>query len=248
MMTDQERAAVASFSGSQGDRAEAFLASMGSDKIGSGFMREMVLVQVRRRAQDQIAAFEQLSERMASLDGQKHIVLLSEGFDGVEDTTEAVMRHEVRAEMVPLDAGFVDATVREDLRRMYRTFQHSDVFLHTLDLEGLRASVTSQDPLQLLATGTGGEYVHDRNDLTGALGELSNQFAYGYRLGFHPANVRAGHNDIRVKVRNARSLGWFGCAVESIDPRWHANRAKVVATVHHTMRCAISTNAGLISS
>lgn len=204
MMTDQERAAVTSFSGSQGDRAESFLASMGSERIGSDFMREMVLVQVRRRAQDQIAAFEQLSERMASLDGQKHIVLLSEGFDGVEDTSSAVMRHAVLTEPIPLDAGFVDATVREDLRRMDRTFQHSDVFLHTLDLEGLRANVVSQDPLQLLATGTGGEYVHDRNDLTAALGELSDQFAHGYRLGFHPTNVRAGHNDIRVKVRNAR--------------------------------------------
>jgi VWFA-related protein len=208
MMTAQERATVAAFSGDLGERpTDAFLASMSAgDRMRAEFLREMALVQVRHRAHDQIAAFSQLSERLGSLDGQKHVVLLSEGFDGAESPAQLVERRMVSTQPFSVDAGFVDATVREDLRQMYRAFQRSDVFLHTLDLEGLRANVVSQDALQLLATGTGGEFVHDRNDLTGALGELSRQFSHGYRLGFRPTSVRMGHNNIKVKVRNAHRV------------------------------------------
>jgi VWFA-related protein len=46
-----------------------------------GFMRDLILQPLRAAAEDEIRALSALADRMAVLDGQKHVVLLSGGFD-----------------------------------------------------------------------------------------------------------------------------------------------------------------------
>jgi VWFA-related protein len=48
---------------------------------GSGFMRDLALQPLRNTVEDEILALSALADRMAVLDGQKHVVLLSGGFD-----------------------------------------------------------------------------------------------------------------------------------------------------------------------
>jgi VWFA-related protein len=46
-----------------------------------GFMRDLALQPLRNAVEDEIRALSALADRMAILDGQKHVVLLSGGFD-----------------------------------------------------------------------------------------------------------------------------------------------------------------------
>ncbi|MEA2238971.1 MAG: hypothetical protein QOC81_3695 [Thermoanaerobaculia bacterium] len=46
-----------------------------------GFMRDLILQPLRAAAEDEVRALSHLADRMAVLDGQKHVVLLSGGFD-----------------------------------------------------------------------------------------------------------------------------------------------------------------------
>jgi VWFA-related protein len=48
---------------------------------GSGFMHDLALQPLRNTVEDEIRALSALADRMAILDGQKHVVLLSGGFD-----------------------------------------------------------------------------------------------------------------------------------------------------------------------
>jgi len=58
--------------------------------------------------------------------------------------------------------------------------------------------------LGILASGTGGQAVNDRNDLHLALADLKNAYSYGYVLGFRPVDARKGENKIVVKVKRDR--------------------------------------------
>jgi VWFA-related protein len=48
---------------------------------GSGFMRDLAMQPLRNTVEDEMRALSALADRMAVLDGQKHVVLLSGGFD-----------------------------------------------------------------------------------------------------------------------------------------------------------------------
>lgn len=207
VVTPAERASIESiYRDGSTDRADAYLASVRQiDRMSSFFLQEMAMVHIRRRAEDQIEAFRELSQRLASLEGQKHVVLMTEGFEGSANNSSFMTRMEPPAfQRIPIS--FADSFVYTSLLSMYKSFQQSDVFLHTLDLEGMQMESTFDGAHHLLASGTGGAAYVNRNDITGSLASLSDQFASGYRLGFRPASVRAGHNTIRVKLRSARAL------------------------------------------
>ncbi|HKR63126.1 MAG TPA: VWA domain-containing protein [Thermoanaerobaculia bacterium] len=198
VMTPTERESVAAMTNNIPTEAE---------RLASDFLRELAAVQIRRRAERQINVFEELSRRLSSLEGQKHVVLMTEGFEGYSDTSEFISRRTPPPAFPQTSLlSIAEPFLFTDLRAMYRAFQQSDVFLHTLDLEGLQMQPVPQDAHHLLALGTGGEAITNGNDVARSLARLSTHFAHGYRLGFHPQNVRAGHNSIAVKVRNGRGL------------------------------------------
>lgn len=206
VMTSAERASIESITNNAAvDRAETYLPSTRDvDRITGSFFREMATAQISRRAEHQVNVFEDLSRRMASLEGQKHVVLMTEGFEGYNDAAEFTSRRTPPPLGGAAPIAFAEPYFYRALRDMDRAFQESDVLLHTLDLEGLQISPTVENVL--LAEGTGGATMTNSNDMALALSRLSNQFAHGYRLGFRPQNVRAGHNTIKVKLRNSRGL------------------------------------------
>lgn len=181
-----------------------------ADEMADEAVRDIALTVDRRAAENQVLDLTELSVRMASLQGQKHVVLLSEGTDGRNrrDTIQTasfsggytIYRTGISS---AIDGGGFGNRVLTLMDRLGDAFQASDVFLHTVDVEGVGALLGSPS-LYLLAEETGGRFVHSRNDLGAALTDLSTSVSHGYVLGFVPRNVRTGHNQIEVRLREPK--------------------------------------------
>ena len=135
---------------------------------------------VRREIENLIVGFGEIARNIARLEGQKHIVFMSEGFN--------------------LGMLMPEPRLQESMQRMYRSFQAADTFLHTVDTAGLRFSGANAS-LHMLADGTGGEWVRNRNDLGLALNDLARAHSVEYLLGFTPKSARRGYNTIEVRVK-----------------------------------------------
>jgi VWFA-related protein len=143
------------------------------------------------------AEFDNLKEvatRLASLEGQKHIVLFSQGFrtellHGANDTPT-----------VDNAKGF-DSGLLMDLRIMAEGVQQAGVFIDTVDIYGLRPDVDTSynnDGLQILAHSTGGEFVHNRNDFASAITDLTKRQQVAYLLGFDRHDLTRGKIVVKV--------------------------------------------------
>jgi|GEM_PF-4596802 len=129
---------------------------------------------LERRARDQADDLALVSTRMGELEGERHLIFFSHGALALGTATT---------------------------ERMFAAFHAAGVFLHSVDMT-VKLTLENE-PLRELARGTGGQFIHGTNDITGALQTLSTNVGAGYRLGFKPVNVRKGDNAIAVKVRNA---------------------------------------------
>ncbi|MGZ5444156.1 MAG: VWA domain-containing protein [Thermoanaerobaculia bacterium] len=187
VMTDAERATPQ-------DWAEA-------GELASETLRDVNRMEMIRAAENQIEGLAEVSERLAPLEGQKHVVVLSEGWDGRSASTFRLASMSRPPAATWTGVGF-HTGLFNDLAAMHRRFHASGVFLHTLDLEGVSASLADNDGLHALALGTGGKFVQGRSDLGRALGDLSTSLDRGYRLGFRPVNAKRGYNTIEVRVRD----------------------------------------------
>ncbi|MCU1246434.1 MAG: hypothetical protein JWN02_2344 [Acidobacteria bacterium] len=128
---------------------------------------------LERRSRDQADDLALVSTRMGELEGDRHVIFFSHGALALGVATQ---------------------------ERMFAAFHASNVFLHSVDMT---VKLTLENgPLRELARGTGGQFIHGTNDITGALQTLSTVVGVGYRLGFRPGAVRRGDNTIAVKVHN----------------------------------------------
>jgi VWFA-related protein len=199
VMTSVERASLresSSFGGSQGIADEA--------------LRDMYRARLYRAAEDQVESLTELADRLASLDGQKHVIVMSEGFEGrspnpwsidrVSSPTTFNANGTPTFSLARTPTPWLTTPLFSRLSDLYRSCHKADVFLHAIDIEGVAWTWVADDGLNMLTSGTGGKYIHSRNDLGAALADLSSSVSRGYRLGFRPANVRRGDNRITVKV------------------------------------------------
>jgi VWFA-related protein len=171
---------------------------------------EMLVDRQRLSAEDQMDALGLLAERLAPIEGQKHVVLLSEGYTpallhGVEPVSSirnAPISQAFRSDRNPQifamnGFGFM-AT-----RKMVRQYADAGVFLDAIDTAGLRHTWTlaENESLYALTRDTGGTVVDNRNDLTEALRVLSDRQRVVYVLGFHYRDTGRGENKINVRLR-----------------------------------------------
>ena len=139
---------------------------------------------IRRLTELGVESLADLASALRKIEGfNKHVILLSEGFRGGTDGW-----------LVPI------------IDKMYETFQGANAFLHALDTAGLRPSqsarmVETGDGLRQLSMGTGGQWLHNSNDLAGALTSLSDTYRRAYLLGFRAQGARDGYNSITVRVK-----------------------------------------------
>jgi VWFA-related protein len=159
----------------------------------------------------------QLGSMLSGLQGRKHVLLLSAGFDqtvlqaerGMDQRESAQAVVEGRIWDVQSERYFGDATARSLLKQVFDALAASDTVIHTVDVTGLSAGgsvgtaddpprpidgsrepTSGRDTLALLANNTGGRFVHDANDLVAGLREVLDATRYYYVLAFEPADDR----------------------------------------------------------
>ena len=173
----------------------------------------------RQRVDSFIGGLGQLGQMLDGLQGRKHVLLLSAGFDqtvllgeqGREQRESAQAIAEGRVFDVQGDRYFGDAKAREELQRLYQALGASDTVIHTIDVTGLAAAgsvehagwTRGRETLASLALNTGGRFVRDANDLAAGLKEVLDATRYYYVLAFEPSD-RRGNGKLRklsVKVK-----------------------------------------------
>ena len=177
----------------------------------------------KNAAKTELEAVSTIAARLTDLEGYKHVILFSEGFNS--DLVTGVTNNVTGPPEV-------DAGMSQALQALYRAFHAAGAHLHTVDLriadpmnldEGGRTPQAtpvyaggkpqstqrfdplSNDVLYQFAAQTGGQFIHYTNDFAGALDDLSTTVSTGYRLGFRPENPKKGENTIEVKVKNVPS-------------------------------------------
>ncbi|HSY50817.1 MAG TPA: VWA domain-containing protein [Thermoanaerobaculia bacterium] len=184
-------------------------------RAGAGIAAELVAEAARRRVDDQFEALGQLAERLAPMEGYKHVVLLSKGFssflllNGAHPPTDGprsgpmeqlTASHGTRQ----FDYRGFDSRIVQSQFRMQKEFASAGVFLDAIDIGGLRASGRAfNEALHVTVADTGGQVVEDRNDLKAALQQLTDSQQVVYVLGFHAPDTGRKQNDIAVKVNGA---------------------------------------------
>ena len=167
---------------------------------------------------EEIAELGELAIRLGGMEGYKHVVFLSRGFDPValHGITGPPKPGDIRTGPMGPHARFADqystalsfspnAALLTQLRYMSEQFAKSGVFLDAIDVAGLRPMQTLYDneSLTALVRDTGGTLIDRRNDLTGALQVLLDRQRVVYVLGFSPPPSRVETNVIKVKLTGA---------------------------------------------
>lgn len=202
----------------------------GADNQGITYANtpRQAVLELNLDSQRELAGFEvdslaDLAPRLAPIEGLKHVVLMTGGFDstlihGVTLNTRGQGGIDQRpghgyATPRPVFNGQVPSTnalapeLQHKLNHMYASYTASNVFLDTIDLAGVREppfnwTPSKNESLFTLARDTGGTVVENRNDFVDALQHLNDLQRVVYVLGFHAHDTGRNENALKVRVIN----------------------------------------------
>ena len=177
----------------------------------------------RDRVQRLLASFAQLAIALDAVPGRKHILYLSEGFDSRElsgaSTASSSARdaeYAIRGQTwkVDNDSRFGNTDLRVLMEKALVLFNRSDCIIHSVDVGGLRSTVTvgssrndlppsGQDSLFYFADQTGGQLLKNANDLGPSLEQLLDRTGLIYLLAFQPVRIpeNGKFHTLKVKVK-----------------------------------------------
>jgi VWFA-related protein len=146
---------------------------------------------------------EEVTRRLASMPGQRVLVLVSPGFISSTLTSDAseLADRATRANIVinTIDArGLYTPDLMGDIAN-----PPSNQSFRTVGFKAsyrLAAQFAQEDVLAQLADGTGGKFYHNRNDVDEAMREAGAAPAYSYLLGFSPQNLKIDGRFHSLKV------------------------------------------------
>ena len=160
---------------------------------------------------------------LASVQGRKHVVLFTEGFDGrllfgrQPDFFDQEMHREQEAidtgqyGRVDTDNRYGNTQLLGNVNRMLNEFQRANAAIHTVDISGLRADlpeehrtrIVHRDALHYLANETGGALHEDANDFGAELSDVLESSTVTYLLSFEPSTPGepGEHRRLRVRAR-----------------------------------------------
>lgn len=172
---------------------------------------------VRRRVDIFAGTFGFLADLLAPLDGRKHVVFLSQGFDAStllgttdQDRVAEMQRAVESGEIWNVDSSerFGDNQSLSAITDLLTKFKQADATIHSIDIGRLVAGEAGasargrQDGLFMLSRETGGEFYRNYNDLSQAMGEMLERTSVTYVLAFQPSGLRRGDVDFRrLRVR-----------------------------------------------
>lgn len=171
---------------------------------------------LRARVDNFASTFGFLAELLAPLDGRKHIVFLSEGFDASvlfgsadRERLDEMQRKVELGEIwdVDTDERFGSGAALTAVNELLKSFRQADATIHSIDIARLSTEEPSpssrgrQDGLFLLADETSGEFYRNFSDLSEAMDEMLEATSVTYVLAFQP-DLKPGRDDFRrLKVR-----------------------------------------------
>ncbi len=196
---------------------------------GGDANREMLGQPAKNRIVDLLANFGDMATRLSGLEGQKHVLYFSTGFAGELCYTDPPCARALQEMFSSFRAAgvFIDAVDIAGLRTNWDTttqatrVRETDALGLPLAIAQLRAALDVNDSLRTVAAGTGGEFVHNRNDLGNALTDLTNGQKVVYIVGFNRRGSSSGWVSVRVNgvppgTRVTHRLG-FGAASRRTD-------------------------------
>lgn len=178
--------------------------------------------------QDYVGAFKTLGQALNIIQGRKHLILFSEGFDikvltgktlkELGDETEAIAFDRVAVSRADRDR-FGDPTIRLALDQALKYVSSSDCLIHTIDIGGLKAmgniddtqekeiylsSRRGQDTLHLLSADTGGTAYRNVNELDKPLEDILKLTNSYYLLGYSPSDKKKEGKFRKLKIEVLR--------------------------------------------
>ncbi|HEX7193264.1 MAG TPA: VWA domain-containing protein [Thermoanaerobaculia bacterium] len=211
----------------------------------------------RDKIDRQLNLLSGLSKVLRAIRGEKHLILLSEGFDsrliqgrdaGVSDQgqEEHQMVENGMIWNVDNDNRYGSSSSLDLLRRMADLAKRSDVIIDAVDIHGLRTDLDaregvlkkSNEGLHLLANSTGGTVFQNSNDLSGSFERVIKAEEVRYVLAFQaPVTLAGKFHNIKVKLVNvpggraiARS-GYYEAGGDTAAERTLSNAEIVVNDV-----------------
>ncbi len=147
---------------------------------------EVLWARIRGYTANSLGVIDSLVDGMAKLPGQR-VVLLTSG-------------------------GFLTGTLETDVDRLMEKARRAEVVIDGLDARGSYLGIsagTAYDGLGVLASGTGGTFFHNNNDMEFGFRELGGAPETSYLLGFAPAGAADGkfHNlNVRLAAKKDFSV------------------------------------------
>jgi VWFA-related protein len=166
---------------------------------GGAVFQDLIADQYRHDVEDTLDELGDLAHRLSGLEGQKHVIYFSSGFPaglihGGDNPVPASVT----------SGGGLDAHAMATYNALRRAFASAGVSIDPVDIDGIRhqpgkiAAFNSDEGLQLLSDGTGGTYVHSRNDFGPAVDDMLHGQSNVYVLAFNRTGNRAGTIDVHV--------------------------------------------------
>lgn len=105
-------------------------------------------------------------------------------------------------------SGFLALSFRQETQKVIEAAVRANVVINSLDTAGLPANwdrfgshFNLVSPLSDMAAGTGGQFIHNNNDLATGMRTLSAVPSVSYVLGFSPTNLRVDGTEHKLKVK-----------------------------------------------
>jgi VWFA-related protein len=167
------------------------------------------------------SALTALAQMIGAVDGRKHVVFFSEGFNSAiplglgvaEERDRALSASQNESAMsgryweVNSDARFGNTHTLGSLDEMSKEFVRAGAAVHSVDIGGMRAGADvgerprSDDGLFLMADKTGGEYYRNYNDFGDAVEKLIDRTSVTYLLTIQPEDLEQDGRYRRLSVK-----------------------------------------------
>ncbi len=153
---------------------------------------------------------------LGAIQGRKHVVLLSEGFDnsiivGTEDLARIQEMNQAsefgQVWEIDSEERFGSTSAQNQLTAMLAEFQRADAVIQSVDIGGLRAGADlrprppGQEGLFMMANETGGEFFRNYNDLSVAMGTMLERNSVTYLLAIQPEDLKLDGKPHKLKVK-----------------------------------------------
>ncbi len=211
--------------------AEAYVEEMGARAQRTAKRNEAQEVEIFA---DSLAG---LASLMGAINGRKHVVFLSEGFDGelLRGTEKVDVRTRLAMESgqtfnVDSDQVYGSGSLLNRLERMLEEFRRADCVVHSIDIASLREVTLGgarHEGLTMMARSTGGELLRNFTDLGRAMDKVLKRTTVTYVLTIQPNDLKADGKyhklkvELQEKVKGVRIVarpGYFGPGAKQETP------------------------------